>query len=75
MFCRIDTYWDLDFDCSLTNLLILSDGMFVIDCYRVETKSLVEGFIRDWGFEIWENMGNELLSFPHLGFLSLVGGL
>ncbi len=72
MFCRIDTYWDLDVDCSLTNLLILSDGMFVIDCYRVETKSLVEGFIRDWVLRFGRTWETSCYHFPTLDIFHLL---
>lgn len=72
MFCRIDTYWDLDVDWSLTNLLILNDGMFVIDCYRVETKSLVEGFIRDWVLRFGRTWETSCYHFPTLDIFHLL---
>lgn len=71
--CQLDTYWDLEFiDLSGPNLLVLSDGMFMINCYRVETKSLVEGFIRDWVLRFGRTWETSRYHFPFLDIFHLL---
>ncbi len=73
MLCRIDTYWDFEsVDRSAPNLLILSDGMFVIDCYRVEAKSVIEGFVRDWVLRFGKTWETSCYHFPTLDFFHLL---
>lgn len=73
MLCWINTYWDLEILAqSAPNLLILSDGKLVIDCYRVETKSLVEGFIRDWVLRFGRTWETSCYHFPTLDIFHLL---
>lgn len=71
--CRLDTYWDLDnIVLTFSSTLVLSDGVFVIECYRVETKSLVEGFIRDWVLRFGKTWETSRYHFPSLDIFHLL---
>lgn len=72
--CRLDTYWDFDgiIDLTSPSTLVLSDGVFVIECYRVETKSLVEGFIRDWVLRFGKTWETSRYHFPSLEIFHLL---
>lgn len=71
--CRLDIYWDLEIiDLAAPNLLVLSDGVLVIDCYRMETKSLIEGFIRDWVLRFGKTWETSCYHFPSLDIFHLL---